>query len=78
MWYDDHWDIARDSLRLGKTLTMVTNMEDTVLGRSYNLIGLALWEKYDQVMDKMESWAKSDAKDIVCEEAVSIMEGREL
>ena len=34
--------------------------------------------EYDQVMDKMESWAKSDAKDIVCEEAVSIMEGREL
>ena len=78
MWYDDHWDIARDTLRLGKTLTMITRMEDTVLGRSYNLIGLALWEKYDQVMDQMESWAKSDAKDIVCEAAVSIIEEREL
>ena len=71
LWYDDHWDIPTDCLRLGKTLTMVTELEDTVLNRSYKLIGFALWEKYEKVLDLMEQWANSDDKDIVCREAVS-------
>ena len=71
LWYDDHWDIPRDSLRLGKTFTLLTESEDTVLGRSYRLIGFALWEKYDKVLDLMEQWANSGDKDIVCQEAVS-------
>ena len=70
-WYDDHWDIHRDSLLLGKTFTLITAYEDGLLGTSYRLLGLGLHEKFDQGLDLMTQWAASQDQTTVAREAVS-------
>ncbi len=76
LWYDDHFDIVRHSLLTGKTLSMITSLEDsTVLSRSYALIGRALWEKYDKVISLMQEWVDSGDQSLVAKEAVSIYVG---
>ncbi len=75
LWYDDHFDIVRDSLRNGKTLSMITSLEDSsVLTRSYALIGRALWEKYDEVLSLMQEWIDNGDQSlaVVAKEAVRI------
>lgn len=70
LWYDDHFDIARDSLRLGKTLVLIAGDEDNVLSRSYKLVGLALWEKYDGVLSLMKEIANNTDANVLYKEAV--------
>lgn len=71
VWYDDHWDIWKDSIRLGKTFCMLSESENTLLSRSYSFVGYALWEKFDKVLELMGQWAGSGEKDIVSQEVVS-------
>ena len=70
-WYDDQWDISKDSLLLGKTFTMVSRHEKGFLGTSYTLIGHGLHEKFDDGIKLMSEWIKSADKPSVAREAVS-------
>ena len=69
-WYDDHFDIQKDNHCLGKTFLMVAT-ENDLLGRSYRLVGLSLYEKFDKAVELLEEWTESELTEIVTEEAVS-------
>ena len=69
-WYDDHWDMDRDSLLLGKSLVLIAQHEEGMLATSYRLLGLGLWEKFDQALDMMDEWAADTSKPTVSREAV--------
>jgi small subunit ribosomal protein S27 len=69
-WYDDHFDIPKELWLLGKTLATVTRDEQTVMGRSYMLIGWGLYEKFDKGLELIKQWAESDEKQVICQEAV--------
>lgn len=65
-WYDDHFDIPTEKQRLGKALTIVAKLEgDTVLSRSFQLVGWGFYEKFDVGLDLMDKWQKSDVSPIV-------------
>jgi len=61
-WYDDHFDIPTERQRIGKTLTALTNSSsssstnDDALIRGYHLIGWALYEKLDTMLEVMKQW----------------------
>lgn len=65
-WYDDHFDIPTEKQRLGKALTIVAKLEgDTVLSRSFQLVGWGFYEKFDVGLDLMDKWQKSEDSPIV-------------
>jgi len=55
-WYDDHFDIPTERQRIGKTLTMTANAGDDLLSRGSLLVGWALYEKLDRVVELMTQW----------------------
>lgn len=69
-WYDDHFDIPRDSLLLGKTLLAVGKTLDSTLGRSCQLLGCGLYEKFDAGLALMDKWLLSADKFTVAKQAV--------
>ena len=72
-WYDDHFDISRESLLLGKTLVAVTRDDHSTLGLSYCLIGWGLYEKFDMGLDLLEGLANGSLEGAVTQQAVSIL-----
>ncbi|ELU18637.1 hypothetical protein CAPTEDRAFT_226413 [Capitella teleta] len=47
-WYDDHFDLNKETQLLGKTLVSITRQETGTLALSYQLIGWGLYEKFEQ------------------------------
>ena len=70
-WYDDHFDLDRDELTLGKTFVAVARGNDDLIGHSSQLIGWALYEKFDTGLKRLQDWEKSGATPVVTREAVS-------
>lgn len=65
-WYDDHFDIPTEKQRLGKALAIIAKLEDdTVLSRSFQLVGWGFYEKFNVGLDLMEKWQKSDDSPVV-------------
>ena len=74
--YDDHFDISKDSMKLGKTFAMVAKSADDILGRSYQLMGWGLYEKFDKGIALMRQWLENGKiGDAVSREAVSFETG---
>ena len=57
-WYDDHFDLPTERLRLGKTLVMLTKgaKTDDPVSHGLHLIGWALYEKLDIMLNLLKSW----------------------
>lgn len=53
-YYDDHFDIPKDSMKLGKTLVMLSQGDESVVGTSYALLGWGLYEKFDKGLELLE------------------------
>jgi len=69
-WYDDHFDLDRDSLKLGKTFVSVARGNSDLIGRSYQLIGWALYEKFESGLTLLRDCVKSGSVPAVTQEAV--------
>ncbi|KAI0215793.1 28S ribosomal protein S27, mitochondrial [Lamellibrachia satsuma] len=69
-WYDNHFDLDRDLLKLGKTLVSVARGNNDLIGRSYQLIGLALYEKFETGLKLLRDCIKLGAVPVVTQEAI--------
>ena len=70
-YYDDHFDIKNERWLLGKSLCSVGKELDNVVGRSLQLIGLGLYEKFPKANGLLEKWtAEVGEGAIVTEDAV--------
>ncbi|KAK2180748.1 hypothetical protein NP493_427g01050 [Ridgeia piscesae] len=69
-WYDDHFDLDRDSLKLGKTFVSVARGNSDLIGRSYQLIGWALYEKFESGLTLLRDCVKSGSVPAVTQEAI--------
>ena len=71
-FYDDHFDIQNERFLLGKTLYYLGKEMDSVIGRSLQLIGLGLYEKFSKANQLLEQWmTAADGAAVVTEDAVS-------
>lgn len=70
-WYDDHFDIPKEIQMVGKTLTMVTEGQDNIVGNSHRLVGWALYEKFDQGIQLLQELVESDKNELLTKEAMS-------
>ncbi|XP_042907386.1 small ribosomal subunit protein mS27 isoform X2 [Parasteatoda tepidariorum] len=60
-WFDDHFDIKNPQHLLGKTLYLIgREVNNSLLGQSYQLYGLALYEKWEKVTDLLKLYSESD------------------
>lgn len=50
-FYDDHFDIKDETLLTGKTLWMFGQQLDDSVGLSYQLLGLAMYQKWPKVIN---------------------------
>ena len=73
-YYDDHFDITNERVLLGKAVYNVGKELDSVVGRSLQLIGLGLWEKFSKANSLLEKWM-AEVKDgaVVTEDAVCVI-----
>lgn len=60
-FFDDHFDLKDPNLLVGKTLCMFSSKVggSAQLAASYNLLGLILYQKWDKVMDLVDSLLES-------------------
>jgi small subunit ribosomal protein S27 len=70
-YYDDHFDLPTDKLRLGKTLVMLTKGQSDLMGNSYQLLGWGLYEKYDKGLAFLKEVVEKGEKDSLAQELVS-------
>lgn len=69
--YDDHFDLQCDQYRLGKTLHMLGCVQgDNLLGRTVQLTGLALYNKFPRALKLLKQWKAKGDKDVVMKESV--------
>ncbi|CAD5116272.1 DgyrCDS5179 [Dimorphilus gyrociliatus] len=54
-WFDGHFDIKNEQWLLGKTFTYLGREIESILGRSYQLIGHGLFEKFDQGLELLKA-----------------------
>lgn len=55
-FYDDHFDIKNERWLLGKSMYSVGKELDNVVGRSLQLIGLGLYDKFPKANGLLEKW----------------------
>ena len=72
-YYDDHFDIRSDRFLLGKTLNMIGKTTDDVMGRSCQLIGWGLYEKFDKGLKLLQDFLASDQEYSVTQDAVRMV-----
>ncbi|GFX05035.1 28S ribosomal protein S27 [Trichonephila clavipes] len=60
-WFDDHFDITEPKHLIGKTLYLLSRETDYTLSRSYQIIGLAMFDKWDKAAALLNTFA--DSKD---------------
>lgn len=69
--YDNHFDIQSDQYKLGKCLYLLGRVQgDDLLGRSLQLTGLALYNKFPKAISLLQRWQETGKKDLVMSEAV--------
>ena len=70
--YDDHFDITEDRLLLGKTLCALAPAFDSssVISNSCRLLGLAMYEKFDLLLNEISKLVEQKAT--VVSDVVSI------
>ncbi|KAL1122522.1 hypothetical protein AAG570_002853, partial [Ranatra chinensis] len=53
-YFDDHFDLRDGDSIMGKTLVTASGSVENHLGRSYTLMGLSLYKKWEQLRDHLE------------------------
>ena len=70
-YYDDHFDLPTDAMRLGKTLVMITKGHNDLMGNSYRLLGWAHYEKFDRGLEQLKEVVEKEENASLAQEAVS-------
>ncbi|ESO02013.1 hypothetical protein HELRODRAFT_65965, partial [Helobdella robusta] len=55
-WYDDHFDLYSDILKLGKSLVMLAGSYADVVSRGYLVIGYLLYQKVDKALQVLKCY----------------------
>lgn len=58
-WFDDHFDITEPKHLIGKTLYLLSREMNSTLSRSYQIIGLAMYDKWDKAAALLNTFANS-------------------
>ncbi|GIY70376.1 28S ribosomal protein S27, mitochondrial [Caerostris darwini] len=58
-WFDDHFDITNPKHLIGKTFYLLGRNIDNVVGRSYQIIGLAMYEKWEKAATLLNTLIQS-------------------
>ncbi|GFS71041.1 28S ribosomal protein S27 [Nephila pilipes] len=66
-WFDDHFDITEPKHLIGKTLYLLAREMDNSLSRSYQIIGLAMYDKWDNAAALLNTCANSKDCSLLCE-----------
>ncbi|GFY64244.1 28S ribosomal protein S27 [Trichonephila inaurata madagascariensis] len=70
-WFDDHFDITEPKHLIGKTLYLLSRETDNTLSRSYQIIGLAMFHKWDKAAALLNTFA--DSKDCKAAQSAILM-----
>ena len=70
-YYDDHFDLYKNSLKLGKTLVMLSQGHNDLMGNSYRLVGWAHYEKFDNGLRFLREIIEKGEANSLASEAVS-------
>ncbi|XP_054714824.1 28S ribosomal protein S27, mitochondrial-like [Uloborus diversus] len=54
-WFDDHFDIVNPKHLLGKTFYLIGREMNDLLGRTYQMFGLVLYEKYEKASELLKT-----------------------
>ncbi|KAF8794430.1 28S ribosomal protein S27 like protein [Argiope bruennichi] len=66
-WFDDHFDITNPKHLIGKTFYLIGREMDHILGRSYQIIGLAMYEKWNKAAALLMTFSQSKDSTILNE-----------
>ncbi|XP_076370412.1 uncharacterized protein LOC143256706 isoform X2 [Tachypleus tridentatus] len=71
-FYDDHFDIKDPKHLVGKTLYLVGKEHNNVLGRTYQLVGLGMYEKWEKAEKLLSKFLNlSESQPVLLQEGVS-------
>ncbi|XP_012255925.2 uncharacterized protein LOC105685982 [Athalia rosae] len=73
-YFDDHFDLQKPAHIVGKTLYFFGKHFGDSLGRSYQLIGLILYGKYNAAAHLIKEWTQKGIQQVVYEDAIKIVE----
>lgn len=73
-WFDDHFDIRNPKHICGKTLHFFGKNFNDISGRSCQIIGLVLLEKWDKCLNLLNRLSKLDEKEILVNEVLETAE----
>jgi Mitochondrial 28S ribosomal protein S27 len=71
-FFDDHFDLKDPKHRVGKTLYLAGRIKDDLLGRSAQVLGLGLYQKWHQGVALLEKFAAASADATIVGEVVKI------
>ncbi|GBM52741.1 28S ribosomal protein S27, mitochondrial [Araneus ventricosus] len=66
-WFDDHFDLTNPKHLVGKTFYLIGREINSVLGRSCQIIGLAMYEKWDKAAALLTTFSQSKDSTILNE-----------
>ncbi|XP_064621041.1 small ribosomal subunit protein mS27-like [Lineus longissimus] len=71
--YDDHFDLTDEDVLLGKTLNFVGRLQNDIIGRSSQVIGLAKYQKFDKALALMKQYLETTEESSITENVLDIL-----
>jgi small subunit ribosomal protein S27 len=72
-YFDDHFDLWKPSDLVGKTLWWVGLAMDNTLGRSCQLRGLVLYNKYTEAIAALKKWKEEGIEKVIYKNTLSLI-----
>ncbi|XP_046747902.1 28S ribosomal protein S27, mitochondrial-like [Diprion similis] len=72
-YFDDHFDLQKPAHLVGKTLAMYGKHMGDSIGRTYQLIGLTLYGKYDAATSLVKEWTQTDTKQVLYRDGLELV-----
>ncbi|XP_046486540.1 small ribosomal subunit protein mS27 [Neodiprion pinetum] len=72
-YFDDHFDLQKPAHLVGKTLSMYGKHMGDSIGRTYQLIGLTLYGKYDAATSLVREWTQNDTKQVLYRDGLELV-----
>nr|CAD7400215.1 unnamed protein product [Timema poppensis] len=73
-YFDDHFDLNDPKLLVGKTLASLGVQFPDPVGRTYQLVGLSLYNKWDKALTLLQRFISSKHKPVIFQAGVKKME----
>lgn len=72
-YFDDHFDLQKPAHLVGKTLSFYGKYLGDSLGRTYQLLGLTLYEKYATATGLIKEWIRNGVKQVLYKEGLELV-----